>query len=152
MRRFKVATDNPLKVEAVRRALRRLGISARVTPAPPPKTAPQPVGWAQTLALAKRRARACGGIGIEAGLVRLGGVWLNVHVCAVYHRGRFAIGLGPAFEIPRVPRKGDTLADIFGHAKNGAIGVLSGGRVRRLELLEAAVLMALLRGPFHLRG
>lgn len=110
------------------------------------------MGWAQTIALAKRRAKSCRGIGIEAGLVRLGGVWLNVHVCAVYNRGRFAIGLGPAFEIPRVPRKGETLADVFDHPKNGAVGILSGGRVRRLELLEAAVLMALLSGPFHLRG
>ncbi|ACB40774.1 inosine/xanthosine triphosphatase [Pyrobaculum neutrophilum] len=160
-----VASRNPNKVRAVEEAYRLFGIPARVSSVDkPPSLPPQPVGLEAVVAGAVERAKAAlaaageaeHGVGIEAGALEAGGRHLDVTVAAVADRGGLVtLGFGPAFQIPDV-FLGDVLRGVelgvlaerhFGKAavgyREGIIGLLTRGRVTRLDLNVVAVAMAL---------
>ena len=99
------------------------------------------------------------GVGIEAGLVRFPGYdgYLSVQFCAVLDRtGRLTVGHGPGYTLPQEVldrlMNGSTLNREMSRLsgipeikeKEGAIGILSGGRVGRFSITREAVLMALI--------
>jgi len=99
------------------------------------------------------------GVGIEAGLVRFPGYddYLSVQFCAVLDRtGRLTVGHGPGYTLPQEVldrlMNGSTLNREMSRLsgipeikeKEGAIGILSGGRIDRFSITREAVLMALI--------
>lgn len=163
-----VGSENPVKVEAVRRAFQKLWPKAEVRGAPVASGVPdQPVGEADTWRGARARAEAAlaavagadFGVGVEAGLVprEHAGTHLDVQVCCVVDAGgRATWGEGPGFAYPpnvvrRVLEDGETIGDVLGEMSGdpaigrtqGAIGWLSRGLVDRTTLTEAAIHMAL---------
>ncbi|MEA1871057.1 MAG: inosine/xanthosine triphosphatase, partial [Candidatus Bipolaricaulota bacterium] len=96
---------------------------------------------------------------IEAGLVRFPAYdgYLSVQFCAVLDRtGKLTVGHGPGYTLPQ-----DVLDRLMNRStlncemsrlsgipeikeKEGAIGILSGGRIDRFSITREAVLMALI--------
>ena len=158
-----VGSDNPVKVRAVRRVLGDLFDRVRVSAVPVATGVPEQPVDQQAPVGAMNRARAAlpdadFGVGIEAGLVWDASVgdYLDVQYCAVVDRsGRVTLGHGPGFEYPpavieRVKSGktvGEAMAELTGvreiGSKYGAIGYLTGRRMDRDTLTEAAVLMAM---------
>ena len=151
---------NPVKASGVRRAyeafyghvsLLQVGVSVPTR---------QPVGLNMTARLACLRAeqasRAGEGdwVGVEAGLVRAGGRWLVINVACLMRGRKRYIGLSPSFQIPswlaRMAREGelDEALEMVTGIRDlgsgiGAIGLMSGGRVVREDLVYWATTMAL---------
>lgn len=158
----RLATANPVKVRAVKAALRKLFPGARlVTAEAESGVSPQPLSLGETIRGARNRARRCRGrgtlgMGVESGLFRLEGRTLGVTICAVTDGRRTTLGGGPFFELPgeavRILVKGEVelgvaLARKYGIPNpardGGAVGVLSRGAVGRADLVRYAALMAL---------
>jgi inosine/xanthosine triphosphatase len=169
-----VASRNPNKLRAVEKAYMLFGIPASVVAAAKPAALPpQPIGLDAVVEGAVKRAEAAlqavaeaeHGVGIEAGAVAAAGRHLDITVAAVADRtGEVTLGFGPAFQIPAV-FLGEVLRGVeLGvlaeqHFRRGAvgyregiIGLLTRGRVTRLDLNLAAVAMALVpRLPYNRR-
>lgn len=165
--RIAVGSDNPVKVEAVRRAALKLYSEADVRGfAVDSGVALQPFEDA-TWEGARTRARealvrwpeADFGVGVEAGLfeVSAAGAAMDVQACVVVDaRGRLTYGQGPGFVYPphvvREIRAGKTVGEVMSQVsgisdigkKTGAVGWLSRGHFTRTALTEPAVLMAFL--------
>lgn len=165
--RVAVGSDNPVKVEATRRAAQRLYGEAEVRGiAVDPGVALQPFESATWVGAATRARLALAawpeadfGVGVEAGLfdVEALGVVFDVQACVVVdHAGRATHGQGPGFYYPdhvvAELRKGRTVGDVVSELsgiadvgkKTGAVGWLSRGHFTRTALTEPAVLMAFL--------
>ncbi len=158
-----VGSQNAVKVDAVRAALegllpcaldvRGVGVASGVPE--------QPKGE-ETLTGARNRARhalaavpeAQYAVGVEAGLMDLGG-WMDVQACVIVDcEGHETHGWGPGFGYPTFVTEralgGEMISDIIGPIANdpriggttGAIGYLTDGRMDRTELSRIAVLMA----------
>ena len=161
-----VATENPIKIEAVREVFPRFHPEEeiQVQACPMEGDLPeQPIGEETTAGaierakIAVKESDADLGVGIEAGLVRISGSerWVSIQVCAIADRaGRISIGLGPGYELPETVRNavlaGEPLRDAFTRVlgvedadRRGAVYHLSERRVDRCELTEHAVEMAL---------
>lgn len=165
--RVAVGSENPVKVEAVKLAARRLYGEAEVRAfAVASGVRAQPFER-ETWEGARTRARgalarwpeADFGVGIEAGLfdVPESGGLMDVQACVVVDRaGRLTYGQGPGFSYPPDAdaqlRKGRSVGEVMAEAsgvddigrKEGAVGFLSRGHVTRAQLTEPAVLMAFL--------
>ena len=165
--RVAVGSDNPVKVEAVRSAVKRLYGDCDVRGfAVDSGVALQPFEE-ETWRGARTRAREAAakwpeadlGVGIEAGLfdVAAAGNVMDVQACVVIDRaGRFTYGHGPGFTYPAAVveqlRRGRSVGDVVGELagkedigrREGAVGYLSEGHLTREQLTEPAVLMALL--------
>jgi non-canonical (house-cleaning) NTP pyrophosphatase len=133
-----VATRNEVKVRAVRRALQRLGVRARVRRVKADGGEEMPRGWVAVVRGARRRARLARlrglvGVGVEAGLWRFAGRTYVICAAVVEDGDRIGVGFGPAFRAPRRLPRGSA---------GGAVAVVSGGKIRRQELIEQAVAMA----------
>ncbi|MEM3042967.1 MAG: inosine/xanthosine triphosphatase [Thermoplasmata archaeon] len=170
LRRLRVAvgSTNPVKLAAVRAALkrvfrgRRVSVrSVRVSPGVPAEPFGNDVimGAVNRAREALRRSRADLGVGIEAGLFWLRALrdFLDVQYCAIADRGgRVTLGHGPGFRYPpavieRV-RAGETVGGAMGGItgikrigrKGGVVGYLSRGALDRRRLTESAVIAALI--------
>ena len=161
--RVHVGTQNRVKVEAVRRVFGTVFRDVRVRNVPvEPKVADQPFGREAVEGAMERARSAIGdahfGVGVEAGLVWNDRIreYLDVQYCAVVDRGgRMTAGHGPGFAYPpsvlRRVHEGHTVGEAMEEltgirgigSKRGAVGYLTGGRMDRTKLTEAAVLMAL---------
>jgi inosine/xanthosine triphosphatase len=158
----KVGTDNPLKVEAVRKVLAKVykkvdvsGVKVETGVPPEPKED-------EVIRGAMNRASAAIGdadlgVGIEAGLLWNDAVhwYFDVQYCAmVDSSGMATIGHGPGFWYPpqvmEEVDKGKTVNDAMkkltgidsiGH-KMGAVGYLSNGLIDRASLTEMSVTAA----------
>ncbi|WP_457614811.1 inosine/xanthosine triphosphatase [Methanopyrus sp.] len=163
--RVRVGTVNPVKVRATERAFLRAFPDREVTVeavSVDPGVPPQPVGVEEVHRGARNRAREAwdrGGysVGLEAGLVEIGDVHVDLHVAVVLDpEGREAVGTSPGFQLPlEVTERalsGEEVGEVFSEIvgvreigkRSGAIGVLSDGKVLREDLCELAVLMALI--------
>ncbi|MFN7105341.1 MAG: DUF84 family protein [Pyrobaculum sp.] len=166
-----VTSRNPNKVRAVEMAYRLFGIPARVITVDKPAALPrQPVGFSQVVAGAVARARHAvatagveHGVGIEAGAVAIDEMYLDVTIAAIVDRwGEVTLGVGPGFKIPTTfihdVLKGVELGveaeerlktPAVGY-REGLVGVLTRGKVTRLDLNLVAVAMALIpRLPYN---
>ncbi len=161
--RVHVGTDNPVKVRAVRNVFADVFVRVHVKAVPVPTGVPeQPIDHQAPVGAMNRARSALGdgdfGVGIEAGLIWDASVgdYLDVQYCAVVDRaGRVTLGHGPGFEYPRAVvdrvRAGKTVSEAMAEltgirdigTKHGAIGYLTGRRMDRDTLTEAAVLMAM---------
>ena len=160
--RVAVGSTNPVKVNAVRRALRLLCEAVVEGVAVESGVPVQPIGLDEILrgainrALeAQKRLSADYGVGVEAGLVEYIEP-LELQVAAVVDsNGKVSIGFSPAFPIPRswLPELkkrielGEIATRITGRKdigeKLGIIGYLTRGLVTRTDLTYLAVVMAL---------
>lgn len=111
LRRVRVGSTNPPKLEGVRAALAAVAPAAQIEGAPVESGVPaQPVGWGEIVAGARQRALAAfalGGcelaVGYEDGLVELPGTperWFNVGCAAVADGRREALGFSSGFAYP----------------------------------------------------
>lgn len=166
---IRVGSLNPVKLGAIREVMLGPFPLARFEPVSAPSEVPdQPLGIEETLRGAKNRARnAFAGctlsVALESGLIEVPGSntgYMNLTACAIYDGREMYLGLGPAFELPpevtrlvvvegleldpAVRRAGLTENERIGYAQ-GIIGVLSGGRVTRMDYSRPAVSMALVR-------
>jgi inosine/xanthosine triphosphatase len=157
--RVAVGSTNPAKVEPVREAVERHFPGAVVVPVDVPSgVADQPMTEHETLRGAMERARAAlvaaradYGVGIEGGILPVGGVWFGGSWAAVVSRdGTTGLGASARFQVPAAVeaamRAGremgsvvDALAGEAGTArKDGAMGMLTRGAVtRRSATLQA---------------
>jgi inosine/xanthosine triphosphatase len=160
--RVAVGSRNPVKVEAVDRALPTATVSSVPVES---GVADQPYGLAETVAGAETRAeRALTGydlgVGLEGGVARLpdlDGLWLVMWAAAT-DGTRWGRGGGPSLRLPnRIAARvdageelGPVMDDVLGEAdvarNQGAAGALTGGSLNRAGALRAAVAGAL--GPF----
>jgi inosine/xanthosine triphosphatase len=159
--RARVGSDNPVKLTAAERVLRRIYGRVEVEAGPAALWLPKEPFGSQVLAGAKERAKAAignsdYGIGIEAGVFEGEDGLYDVQYCAIIDKmGRVTIGHGMGFRYPpkveELVRKGETVGEAFarlygkkdGGRKEGAIGYLTKGIMNRRELTEQAVLAAM---------
>jgi inosine/xanthosine triphosphatase len=168
--RIGVGSTNPVKVNAVRKIVPQYGIlsGAEVLSVDAPShVSEQPKSIGETVRGAKNRAAKAFlgndlGFGIESGLIHVPGTktgMMDVCVCAICDSTEFHIGISSAFECPPavmelVLNKGYDLNKAFheigmtddpkvGHSE-GAVGVLTKGRITRLEYTKQAVIMAMI--------
>ena len=164
-----VGSLNPVKLEAIRTVMAVRFPEAEFRPVAVDSGVPdQPVGLGETLRGAKNRARAAFAdcdlsVALESGLVPVPETstgYMNLTACAIFDGREMYLGLGPAFELPAdvtrlvieggmeldpaVRRAGLTDNARIGYAQ-GIIGILSGGRVTRMDYSRPAVSMALVR-------
>jgi len=162
-----VGSLNRSKVEGVRRAFEALvGLCEVVAVGASTGLPPQPLGLAVAIEGARRRARealtrgrGCSyGVGVEAGLLVVGGDFFDVQVaCVATAEGSEFIGFSPSFAIPRsfakllVTGEARELEEVvdryFGTrdigSSGGFIKLLTRSTVTREDLTYYAVAMAL---------
>jgi inosine/xanthosine triphosphatase len=165
-----VGSGNPVKVKAVEEVLKSYGFlkdfevrSVSVGTG----VHRQPKSFEETITGAKNRAekafKGCNySIGIEDGIMRIPHTksgWMNFSCCAVYDGKQFHIGISSGFEYPKkiielVLKEDLDINQAFfssGLTENpeigkaeGAIGLLTKGRLPRKELIKQAIFMALI--------
>jgi inosine/xanthosine triphosphatase len=164
---FAVGSQNPVKINCVLQAIVEFWPEAQVLGARTESgVSHQPMSDHEMLTGALNRARealqelpaANFGVGIEGGTLDTEeGLWAYAWVVIVDRRGKTGIGQTGRFLLPegvgRLVRNGLELGEaddlFFGRTnskqKEGAIGILSDGRITRLLLYKPAVTFALLR-------
>ncbi len=158
-------TKNPAKLKGIEAAFRKFFDDVEVVPFEvDPDVPPQPFND-DTIRGAINRAKKAFrdgfsfSVGVEAGLFKnefaLSG-YLDFQVACVYNGEKFTIGFGPGFEYPKRVIKevlsgkevGKVMEKITGirelGKKFGAIGYLTNKAVKRENLTEIAVTMALI--------
>ncbi len=152
----RVATSNPMKVAATRKAFERYFKRVRVAGVEVPSAvSPQPLSFGEIVRGARERARRafrdCDfAVGIEAGLFRVASAAPNpfqVTMACVFDGTREALGAGPFYEVPRRLVREIVKADM------GTVGEVTRGKVTREQVTRDAVLMALapfVSGPLYL--
>ncbi len=163
-----VGTTNPTKLAGVERAfkdvfpnsvieVKGVKVSNRV--------GEQPIGLDSIYVGALNRAlnaakvvkRADFYVGVEAGLVNLAGLWIDIHVAFTISGNRYGIGTSMGFLVPprmvtkviTSSKELDVVVDeVFGTrdigSHGGVIKILTNGLVDRADLVKQAVLMSLL--------
>lgn len=160
-----VGSTNPAKIAGVRVMTRRIFGRMRLKVkaiAIRSAVAAQPLSWAETAKGATARAvqaYAAGadyGVGMEAGLQRIGKRYYDAQFCAVFDDEKTTMGLSMGFEYPqhvlRRALKGGEIGSIIGELsgdentkfKAGAIGFLSRGLLRRSEMAAQAFACAMI--------
>ena len=166
-----VGSTNPVKVQAVKEVIKEYSFLAGATVFSKDVksfVSDQPTSLEETITGAINRAvkaqiRYDIGIGIESGLMAVAATitgFMDVCVCAIYKGKHWHLGLSSAFECPPkvinlVLSKGIDLNRAFYKLEltkkrklgsyEGAIGLLTKGRVDRLEYTKQALRMALLQ-------
>ncbi len=164
---FAVGSQNPVKINCVAEAINELWPGGRAVGVDAESGVnSQPMSDHEMFNGALNRARqslqnlpaASYGVGIEGGsLDTEDGLWAYAWVVVLDREGKIGKGQTGRFLLPenvgRLVRQGLELGEaddrFFGRTnskqKDGAIGILSDGRVTRLELYKPAVTFALLR-------
>ncbi len=162
-----VGTTNPTKLAGVEEAFKEVFTNLRIEVKGirvSNRVGTQPIGLDSIFVGAKVRAlnamRIAKGdfyVGIEAGLLNIGGLWLDIHIAAVTDGKTWGLGASPAFQPP--PRivdetleretELDAVVDaMFGTRDIGSCGgvikILTNGLIDRKDLVKQAVLMALI--------
>ncbi|GAU09334.1 inosine/xanthosine triphosphatase [Desulfoplanes formicivorans] len=164
-----LGSHNPVKLQAVKEVMKTIpGLaSAEIQAVKADSGVPdQPRGFEETILGARNRAREAfchgdWGIGLESGIIpvpltRTG--FMNLTACVIFDGTTAYTGLGPAFELPEkvvehVTVRGlelDQAVNASGMSDHprigydqGIIGIMTQGRVTRMEYTKPAVLMAL---------
>ncbi len=168
--RINVGSQNDVKVSAVREAIRDYDFLSKVEVSGlevSSEISEQPKSVDETIRGAMNRARNAFqnceySFGLEDGLMRVPNTktdYMNVCACAIYDGQNYHVGLSSAFEYPpNVTRlvfdEGLDINQAFhkvGLTKNpkvgsaeGAIGILTHGRLLRKEYTKQAIMMALI--------
>lgn len=164
-----VGTLNPIKLAAVREVLNHIYEDVSIVSVEVESGVPaQPIGLSQTINGAINRANealkktdADLGVGIEAGLFEIPMTitgFFDYQICAIIDEERWiTLGSGSGFEYPPVIIDGVVKGDLeIGQAmenlsgikdigkKQGAVGYLTQGALRRKELTEQCILMSMI--------
>jgi inosine/xanthosine triphosphatase len=162
-----IGTKNPAKIEGVQKGFARFfsDLEFRSVDTAPVMVKAQPVGLDQITEGATIRARfalaeAGGdfGVGVEAGIFRLGGRYFDHQQAAVVDKtGRMSLGHSAGFPLPTAPveklmREGGELehyaVQLTGIGdvgdKGGLIHHLTKGQISRTDLTEQCVITALI--------
>ncbi|MBI2544981.1 MAG: inosine/xanthosine triphosphatase [Candidatus Aenigmarchaeota archaeon] len=168
--RINVGSTNSVKVDAIKEIISDYEIlsGSEVIPVKvSSQVSEQPKTLDETIQGARNRAEAafhdCDySIGIESGLMQVPKTktgHMNIDACAIYDGKEFHIGLGSGFEYPKevtrlVFEEGLDIDDAFHKAGitdnddigsfEGAIGILTKGRLPRKEYTKQAIRMALI--------
>ena len=168
--RIAVGSKNNVKIEAVREAVRDydflsnaevVGIDVNSGVSEQPKSVDETIRGAMNRA--KSAFRNCEySFGLEDGLMQVPNTktdYMNICACAIYDGQNYHIGLSSAFEFPLdvtrlVLKEGLDINQAFyraGLTKNpkvgsaeGAIGILTHGKLLRKDYTKQAVMMALI--------
>lgn len=166
--KINIGSTNPNKVNAVKKAFSKYFKDVEVNATDVESgVSKQPMSMKEIVKGAKNRAvnaynEDCDfSVGIEAGLFEFPEVktkHLDVNCCVIFDGKEFFIGLGPAFEYPekvlhKILAENKEASDAFDEFtgtenikhKEGIVGVLTKGRMKRQEFIEQSVLMALTR-------
>ena len=170
MKRIVVGSINPVKILAVQECLKNYDVDVKHLRGVDvdSNVADQPQSLEETFSGAANRARAafatgaCLSIGIEDGIFLQPGAadtFMNICVCALYDGTAFHYGTSSCFEYPSdisdlVRKDGLDVSQALGAAgytnnaeigsAQGAIGILSGGRLVRKDYAKQAVNAALI--------
>lgn len=145
----KVATANPMKIEATRKAFGKFFKKIQVVGVDVASTvSAQPLSFGEIVRGARERARAafrgCDyAVGIEAGVFRVAAVAprpFQITIACVTDGSRESLGAGPFYEVPARLVKQVVKAD------SGSVALVTKGKVTRGQVTRDAVLMAL--APF----
>ncbi len=164
-----LGSQNPVKFQAVQEVMATIPLFAQAVIQPvdvESGVSRQPRGLEETILGAGHRAKKAFlqgdlGIGLESGIIdvtqtRTG--FMNLTACVIFDGTTAFTGLGPAFELPyevtsKVIDEGLELSSAVqasGMSDNprigydqGIIGLMTKGRVTRMEYIKPAVLMAL---------
>lgn len=159
-----IGSKNPVKVKAVEEGMSKTVGTVFVHAVDVDSgVSKQPIGFDETAKGAINRAKSAFesiqciyGVGIEAGLVNIGGKYLDVHVCAVYDGIDYTIGTSKGFQVPfeivEEIKKGfecGVVAENLYNIKNigmkeGIIGYLSDNNIKRIDLCIDAVISAMI--------
>jgi len=148
-----VATSNPMKIEATKKAFAKFFKKVRVTGVDVASTvSPQPISFGEIVRGARCRARdafrGCDySVGIEAGIFRVAAVAphpFQITMACVFDGTREALGAGPFYEVP------ESLVREIVKADTGSVAVVTRGKVTRGQVTRDAVVMAL--APFVTPG
>ena len=166
--KINVGSTNPNKVSATKKAFSRYFKDIKVNAIDVDSgVSKQPMNISEIVKGAKNRAvkaytEDCEfSVGLEAGLFKFPEAktrYLDVNCCAIFNGQEFFWGLGPAFEYPekvlhKILHEGKEASHAFDELvgtnnikhKEGIVGVLTKGIVKRREFIELSVLMALTR-------
>ncbi|MCD6575981.1 MAG: inosine/xanthosine triphosphatase [Nanoarchaeota archaeon] len=160
--RVVVASTNPVKVDAVKEVFSEVFGDVHITGKPiESNVPPQPFNEEVILGALNRarNAMAAGvdfSVGIEGGIIKLGGKYYNLGFVVIMDKsGKIGTGTSGWFECPEKVlaeiRKGKELGTVMDEMigekdvkkKQGAIGVFTKGRVTRKELYKHGIYMAL---------
>ncbi len=159
-----VGSTNPVKIEAVKEGFEKvLGAVEVVGVDVISGVSSHPIGLEETYLGALNRAKnafekvQCSyGVGIEAGLIKVGNHYIDVHVCVVFDGIRESVGLSQGFEYPKIVAEkvlegveGGEIAEKISGIKDigknvGLIGYLTDNNITRKDLCRESVIMALI--------
>jgi inosine/xanthosine triphosphatase len=159
-----VGSTNPVKVEAVKEGFEKvLGVVEVVGVDVDSNVSSHPIGLEETYLGALNRAKnafekvQCSyGVGIEAGLIKIGEHYIDIHVCVIFDGIRETVGLSQGFEYPKIVAEkvlegieGGKIAEKISGIKDigkniGLIGYLSDNNITRKDLCRESVIMALI--------
>lgn len=166
-----IGTTNPTKIQAVEEVARTSPLFADLRikfHAAPSGVSEQPMSVEETIQGAKNRAEKAFNeckysIGLESGLMQAPGTktgMIEFCACAIYDGEHYSIGISCGFELPpkileMIKKDGHDMGEAYfrsGMTQNpklgsaeGAIGLLSKGRVTRKDYTVQAIEMALLQ-------
>ena len=159
-----VGSTNPVKVEAVKEGFERvLGTVEVVGVDVDSGVSSHPIGLEETYLGALNRAKnafervQCSyGVGIEAGLIKVGEHYIDIHICVVYDGIKETVGFSQGFEYPKIVAdkvlngiEGGKIAEEISGIKDigkniGLIGYLTDNNITRKDLCRESVIMALI--------
>jgi inosine/xanthosine triphosphatase len=159
-----VGSTNPVKIEAVKEGFEKvLGTVEVIGVDVNSEVSSHPIGLEETYLGALNRAKnaykkvqCTYAVGVEAGLIEVGGHYLDVHVCVVFDGFRETVGLSKGFEYPKVVAEnvlkgieGGKIAEKISGIKDigksiGMIGYLTDNNITRKDLCRESVIMALI--------
>ncbi len=166
---FAVGSENPVKINCVTQAVaefwnefRVIGVNTNSQVSAQPKTEAEMYTGALNRGIQslEKISDANFGVGIEGGIVDIStGMWALAFIVIVDRNHRISEGQTGRFKLPEGVAKlireeglelGEADDHFFGREnskqKEGAIGILSDGKITRLDLYKPAVIFALL--PF----
>jgi inosine/xanthosine triphosphatase len=169
--RIGIGTKNSAKVEAVAEIIKEyphLADALVESRDVATGVSDQPKSIDETIEGAMNRAKAAAegndiGIGVESGLMAVPKTksgYMDVCVCAIFDGKEFHLGLSSAWEFPDpkimdlISKEGMNMSDAVNHAgltdnpmigaAEGAIGILTKGKITRKEYTKQALRMALI--------
>ncbi len=160
--RVAVGSLNEVKVNAVREALREIGIEAIVIPVDAKSGVPAIpfneevfTGARNRALVAKEMVPADLYVGLESGLFEMNGRLFMISVSAVLKDGRFHYGLSPGFEIPErwareIRERREAFFEFMEEKggkdlgrRGGLVSVLTSNLITRTEFCKLSVVMSL---------
>jgi inosine/xanthosine triphosphatase len=164
-----LGSKNPIKLQAVQEVLQtipRFAAATILAIEADSGVSDQPCGLEETIRGAQNRSKEAFihgdmGIGLESGIIPVPLTqtgYMNLTACAIFEGRLLYTGLGPAFELPQEVADGvanqglelDQAVCAAGMSDNprigydqGIIGIMTRGRITRMEYSKPAVLMAL---------